>query len=401
MTVERKPEGLQSRLLEGGVNLFQQIKAVSVEAEARGVELIRLSIGQPKGPALESARKAAAEAVMSESESMHEYQDNASPGVPDFARRFVQTHIETPLSEANVDFLPIPGIKPMLGLIPLAGGAADKTLTIATTTKPGYPTPKDWTQYLRQNVYELPLDPENAFRFEVSVYDLPSETDLIMMNYPHNPTGQIATRDWLEKVCEYCQTNNIRLFNDAAYAALSHKSESSTLTEVAIRFPGLSWVEAFSASKLIGNGTGWRVGAIVGSPDFVGDIKTIKGNTDSGFVAPMAAGVLHSVENDKQGIESVRRTYEKRLNILTQILTSNGMQLAVKPSAGFFTLWKSPKTAFEEPVRDAQHFNFTMIEKTGIVGVHFNPYIRYAVCGDVEAVADKIDAAFKQAAVSY
>ena len=52
-------------------------------------------------------------------------------------------------------------------------------------------------------------------------------------------------------------------------------------------------------------------------------------------------------------------------------------------------------------MRDAQHFNFTMIEKTGIVGVHFDPYIRYAVCADVESVADKIDAAFKQTTVSY
>ena len=52
-------------------------------------------------------------------------------------------------------------------------------------------------------------------------------------------------------------------------------------------------------------------------------------------------------------------------------------------------------------MRDAQHFNFTMIEKTGVVGVHFDAYIRYAVCADVEGVADKIDEAFKQAQVSY
>ncbi|MCJ7804182.1 aminotransferase class I/II-fold pyridoxal phosphate-dependent enzyme [Patescibacteria group bacterium] len=392
---------LKSRLPEGGTNLFQLIKAVSKEAEDKKVSLIKLSIGQPQGPALESARKAAAEAALSNNESMHEYQDNGSPGVPDFAKKFVQAHLETPLPNDSVDFLPIPGIKPMLGLIPLACGGAEKILTIATTTKPGYPTPKDWAAtYLKQNVYEVPLNPENVFRF--STNDLPPQTELIMMNYPHNPTGQIATREWLEELCQYCQKNNIRLFNDAAYIALSHKPESRALTEVALNFPRLSWIEAYSASKLIGNGTGWRVGAIVGSPDFVGDIKTIKGNTDSGFVAPMAAGALYSLENDKQGIEAYRRLYEGRLGTLIKILSENGMKLAVEPKAGFFTLWKTPKMAFGEEMRDAQHFNFTMIEKTGIVGVHFNPgYIRYAVCSDVEAVADKISAAFKEAKVSY
>jgi len=62
-----------SLLPGGGVNLFQGIKAKCRAAEASGLKLYRLSIGQPAGPALLSARKAASEAVMSELESMHEY----------------------------------------------------------------------------------------------------------------------------------------------------------------------------------------------------------------------------------------------------------------------------------------------------------------------------------------
>src|SRR5512138_3703424 len=107
----------KSYLPAGGVNLFQAIKAKSREAEAAGQKLYRLSIGQPAGPALLSARKAASEAVMSDLESMHEYQDNGSPGVPDFARRFVQAHFNFSLAGKEVEYLPIPGIKPMLGLV--------------------------------------------------------------------------------------------------------------------------------------------------------------------------------------------------------------------------------------------------------------------------------------------
>ncbi|MDP6689064.1 MAG: hypothetical protein QF384_06180, partial [Alphaproteobacteria bacterium] len=46
--------------------------------------------------------------------------------------------------------------------------------------------------------------------------------------------------------------------------------------------------EAFTAAKLIGNGTGWHVGAMVGSADFIADMKEVKGKTDAGFVAAMA-----------------------------------------------------------------------------------------------------------------
>ena len=389
----------ESRLPQGGTNLFQEIKAVSAAAQGKGVKLMKLSIGQPAGPALFSARKAAAEAVLSIKESMHEYQDNGSPGIPDFAEKFVAGHLFNRLKNEDVDYLPIPGIKPMLGLIPLACGSDLKV--VATTTNPGYPTPRDWCRYLLMEVFEPEINPENKFLFDPRDLD-GAGVGLIMMNYPHNPSGAVASKEWLKGLCEYCEEHNIRIFNDAAYAALSYDSDSYCLSEVAASFPKLSWAEAFSASKLIGNGTGWRIGAMVGSPDFIGDIKTIKGNTDSGFAAPLAAGALYALEHDRDSIRGVVDLYHRRSSLLCKILLDAGMRLAIEPRAGFFTLWQTPKRAFGQEVQDAKAFNFAMIENTGLVGVHFNPYIRYAVASaDVEAIADDIKAAFAKAEVSY
>jgi aspartate/methionine/tyrosine aminotransferase len=389
----------KSLLPAGGVNLFQGIKAKCREAEASGQKLYRLSIGQPAGPALLSARKAAAEAVMSDKESMHEYQDNGSPGIPDFAKRFVQAHFEFSLFGKDVEYLPTPGNKPMLGLVQLACGAAQEKFLVGMTDKPGYPTPADWSKYLGLKQYSLPLTMENEFRFGAA--DIENNTRLLMVNYPHNPTGQIATSEWWRGICAACEKNNIRIFNDNPYYILSHKKESSALTEVAGDFRDLSWAEAFSASKVISNGTGWRIGAIVGSPDFVGDIATIKGNTDSGFVAPMAVGVLNAMENDKANVAACRKLYKRRIKILSDILVKNGMRPAIEPGAGFFTLWQRPDKAFGEEIRDAQHFNYLMIEKTGVVGVHFEPYMRYSVTGDIEGMAEVIQQAFEQAKIGY
>lgn len=390
----------RSRLGQSDENVFQIIRARRGEAQARGVKLIDLSIGEPRGPALLSARTAAAEAIMSTEEAMHSYQYNASPAVRDFAPRFVQAHVSRALPSADVDYLPIPGIKPILGLLPLACGCAERRITVATMTDPGYPTPVDWCKYhpLVEH-YPLPLNPENAFRFGPD--DIRQGTDLVMMNYPHNPSGQVATAEWLRRICAACSERNVRLFNDAAYAVLSYTPESSILASIAPDDPNLSWAEAFTAAKLIGNGAGWHVGAMVGSPDFIGDLKVVKGKTDTGLVAPMAAGVVAAFESDQEGIAQGREMYRSRLHTFIKLLTAGGMRLALEPAAGFFTLWKTPTRAFDTAVTGAEHFNLMMIEATGVVGVHFPPYMRYAVCADVEAVAGDIEEAFRKARVSY
>lgn len=390
----------QSRLGSGGENVLQTIRAKRAEAQGRGVQLIDLSIGEPKGPALLSARQAAAAAAMSEDEAMHAYQYNASPGVPDFAPRFIRAHVQRAFPRDTVDYLPIPGIKPILGLVPLACGCAEQRITVATMTSPGYPIPADWCAYHPLVTHSaLPLNPANMFRFAPD--EIPPGTDLIMMNYPHNPSGQVAAREWLQKICEVCSTHHIRLFNDAAYVVLSYASDSVTLAEIAPDYPELSWAEAFTAAKLIGNGTGWHVGAMVGSPDFIGDLKIVKGKTDTGFVAPMAVGVVAAFEHDQASIARYREMYRARLRRLIELLTPHGMRLALEPAAGFFTLWLVPSRAFGQKIESAEHFNFLMIERTGMVGVHFPGYVRYAVCADIDAMAKEIEEAFMQAEVSY
>ena len=377
-----------------------KIRGKRAEAEALGQTLLDLSIGEPKGPALLSARLAARDSVMSEDEAMHAYQYNDSAAVPGFSPRFIRAHLKVDLPAEGLDYVPISGIKPILGLLPIACGCALRAVTVATMTKPGYPIPADQCAYhINVSHYALSLNSENAYRF--STEDIAAGTNLVMTNYPHNPSGQIADVAWWRSLCQYCSDNDIRLFNDAAYIALSHSDECATLSEVAVEFPNLSWTEAFTAAKLIGNGTGWHVGAMVGSRDFIGDIKEVKGKTDTGFVAPMAAGVLAALETDQAGIDRYRVMYADRLAVLRDLMADCRMRLAIEPRAGFFTLWDTPTKAFGQAINSGEQFNFMMIERTGVVGVHFGGALRYAVCADVGAMAEDLRAAFQAADVSY
>ncbi|MBI2623517.1 MAG: aminotransferase class I/II-fold pyridoxal phosphate-dependent enzyme [Candidatus Liptonbacteria bacterium] len=391
--------------LSVGADLFVRIKSAIAAAEASGRKLIPLAVGQPTGAAFLEARRAAAVAVMSEAEAMHQYQDVWSPGVPNFAERFVQTHVKTKLARQSVDFLPIPGIKSILKTVIIASRCSSERLKVRTMTAPGYGVPATWCKgHFRDFIThtEVSLNPRNRFLFDPS-FDLENLTHgLLMLNYPHAPSGQIASQEWLWRVCRFCEAQNIRIFNDAAYTALVHAPKNhSTLTDVAVEFPNLSWAEAFSASKALGNTTGWRIGAVAGSPDFVDDVRTVKSSDDAGFVAFAAAGVIEGFEKYAHLIEANRKVYARRLRLLIKCLRSKGMRLAVQPKAGFFTLWLTPKRAFGRDIASAEDFNFLMLQRTRIFGVHFPPYLRYAVVGDVEAALPEIGAAFEAAKVAY
>jgi len=394
----------ESRLPPGGKNKFQEIKELIKKLIDEGVikkdELIDMSIGQPLWPAFDRAKQVAAKTILSKDPKFDSYQDNGC-AIGDFTRLFAESHMTRHLS-AKDHTVPTPGTKPMIEKVIESCGSAYKHIKVGVME--GYPTPVDACKTLKVEYYMLPTTPENDFKF--SPEDIEPNTDLLMLNYPHNPSGVIVDFAWWERICAYCEENDIRIFNDEAYILLAYSDECCSLADVAQNYPDLSWAVAWSASK-VGNFTGWRVGLIIGSEYFVGDIKKCKGNTDSGFVAAMAAGVYAAFFNCKDEIEKCRQTYTARQKTLINILSIRGMKLAVKPGAGFFSLWLAPAEAFNKEIKNAEEFNNIMIEKTGIIGVPFNlqgiQYIRYSTTLDILALGmpERIATGFEKANISY
>jgi aspartate/methionine/tyrosine aminotransferase len=153
------------------------------------------------------------------------------------------------------------------------------------------------------------------------------------------------------------------------------------LTDVAVNWPDLNWAEGFSASK-VGNFCGWRVGAMVGTPEFMADITKEKGEHDSGLAAAMAIGVDEVIRRHPEYLIQVRNLYGERIHTLKTICTAAGMRVEFDPQGGFFLLFECPKEAFGRKIESPTDFNSLMIEKTGIVGVPFaGKYIRYTVAG--------------------
>lgn len=127
----------------------------------------------------------------------------------------------------------------------------------------GYPIMATHTKNLGGRVFDLPLTEESSFYpdFTIIPNDVLLKAKMLYINYPNNPTGQTATREFFEKVIGFAKDNNIIVVHDAAYAALVYSE--GPLSFLSVEGAIDVGVEIHSMSKAF-NMTGWRMGVVVG-----------------------------------------------------------------------------------------------------------------------------------------
>jgi alanine-synthesizing transaminase len=397
------------RIPAAGINLFQLIYVLIREyREKTGEEPMNLSLGNPDGIPPEAIRALKAKYAKDPGYAYHTYAEDTN--LNRFAEAMVSLHggIET-ADHAHLRALPIAGIKTASALIPLACGlhlpdkARRETFRIASNL-PAYDVIGTWGgAYLGAQRTVWPLTSGDNMRLSLArlkaalARDGADRADLLFTIRPGNPAAVGASAsDWKELIA-FCIEKGTRLVNDAAYAGLAQGHAHVPLAQAAKGYPELEWLEMYSVSKSY-NDPGARLGALVGSKDFVEDFILVKGNTDSGPVPGVMAAYgefLNDRAAARAALDEIRGLYEKRVAYLIPQLKKAGLRPACATEAGFFTLWKVPQSVLgRELPEENRHeaFNRAVISETGIVGVHFSgfgdggepePLIRYAVCADV------------------
>jgi alanine-synthesizing transaminase len=392
-----------------GINLFQLIYVLIREYKERtGLEPLNLSLGNPDGIPPAAIRALKAKYASDPGYDFHTYAEDKN--LNRFAESMVALHGGIDVAKyPGLRALPIAGIKTASALIPLACGlhlpdkARRKTFRVVSNL-PAYDVIGTWSAaYLAAQRTVWPLASVDNMRINVARLktalkkDGADRADLVFVIRPGNPAAVGASAaDWKELIA-FCLEKKMRLVNDGAYAGLAAAGTHATLASVAKDYPELEWLELYSVSKSY-NDPGARLGALVGSKDFIEDYALVKGNTDSGPVPGVMAAYgefLSDPAAARRTLDEIRGLYEKRLAYLIPTLKAAGLKPACATEAGFFTLWHTPASAFgKELPLEGRHeaFNRAVISETGIVGVHFSsasetggpePLIRYAVCADV------------------
>mmetsp|Transcript_23343 Transcript_23343/g.48498 ORF Transcript_23343/g.48498 Transcript_23343/m.48498 type:complete len:432 (+) Transcript_23343:127-1422(+) len=105
------------------------------------------------------------------------------------------------------------------------------------------------------------LGPDNTkyYNFDISEFErlVTPETKMVVMNFPHNPTGAMLTPGELHRVVKACRKNDCYLFNDEMYKYLEHKGKATLPSVATVYEKGISLGGVSKWGSLAGIRIGW------------------------------------------------------------------------------------------------------------------------------------------------
>jgi len=369
----------------GGINFgkdtniykFEKIKKARRELKKRNpdIKLIDMGVGEPDSAAdKEVVKVLAIEAGKSENRF---YADNGIIEFQEAACEYLKNVYKVKGLDPVKNIIHGIGSKPILAMLPICIiNPGDYVLM----TTPGYPVLGTYTKYLGGKVYKLKLKEENNYFPDLKKIPkkILKKSKILYINYPNNPTAQIATKEFFQDVIKFAKKNNILVVHDAAYAAVTfdgYEPLSFLSVEGAIDVG----VEIHSLSKAF-NMTGWRLAFIAGNEKIIKAYGTVKDNTDSGqFRAIQKAGIYAMEHTDIT--KQVCEKYSRRLDLLVQALQEVGFSVR-KPKGTFYCYVKAPLGAGSIKFKNAEEAAEYLIVNAAILTVPWDDvgaYLRFSV----------------------
>ena len=191
---------------------------------------------------------------------------------------------------------------------------------------PYYPSYHCMTLMSRAEEILLPSLAERGFFPDLDA--VPGETwdrvKVLVLNYPNNPTGAQAPREFLERAIELAHEHRFVIVQDFAYAGLGVRNQQISILSLPDAFDVT--VEVCSLSKMYAM-AGWRAGFIAGNDDIVSHVKQYHyqmGSMVTGNVQDAGTVVLQS---DQECVAELASRYALRRQIVADGLRDAGLDV--------------------------------------------------------------------------
>lgn len=337
------------------------------QAKADGVDVISLAIGDPVDATPEGVVNELCRTALDPIN--HRYPTDEEKGMMAFRQAVAEWYGK----RYGVALNPATEI---LGLIGSKEGCHHFVLArinpgdVVLMTDPGYPAYRSSILMAEGEPVNVPILAENNYL--PALADIPTDIAKkargMFLNYPNNPTGACATKEFLRDLVAFAKNYDIAICYDNPYGEVLFDGQERVSFLMAEGAKDVG-VELSSLSKPF-NMCGWRIGMACGNADLIAGISKVKENTDSGIFNPVQYAGIHALKHEAESIEKMLAIYGRRRELVLKTLKRIGIDF--NPPKGTFYLWVPvPKglTSLE--------FTNRLFDKTGIVVASGTAYGQY------------------------
>jgi LL-diaminopimelate aminotransferase len=325
---------LADRLKKLPPYLFMQMREKIKRAQADGIDLISLAIGDPVEPTPSYIIEAMREAVLDPAN--HQYPTDEHKGMRvfrDAVARWYGRKYGVAL-DPETEVLALNGLKEGIHHFIMATvNPGDYVLM----TNPGYPAYKANIHMAGAASYDVPLLEKNGFlpALEEVPDDVCRKARAFFINYPNNPTGACADEAFYSRLVSWAAERDILLLNDNPYSEIVFPDgrklsllQTPGAREISVEFNSLS--KAY-------NMTGWRIGMAVGGNRIINAMSRFKENVTSGIFNAIQLASVKAMDDGDPEIERMLAIYGRRRELVLSAFAGMGMN--VNAGNGTFYLW--------------------------------------------------------------
>ena len=198
----------------------------------------------------------------------------------------------------------------------------DKKSPVMAFTNPFYQIYEGAAIASRSEIFHLNLTKENNFKATPDQYkDILKKSDLVIINFPNNPTASSLSLDelcqWVEASLEY----DFVLINDECYSEIYTKTPDSSLLEACIKVGNKSFTNILVLNSISkrSSAPGLRSGFVAGDAKILESY--MKYRTYVGCASPVPLQLASAKAwSDEEHVKKSREVYKKNFEIAKEIL---------------------------------------------------------------------------------
>ena len=329
---------LSQRMARLGTETAFEVLVRARALEAQGRSVVHLEIGEPDFDTPPHITEAAVRALKAGATHY-----GPSAGLPELRQAVAEDSTRRRGVRATPEMVVVtPGAKPIMFFVILAlVDEGDEVLY----PNPGFPIYESMIRYIGGNPVPVRLLEEKAFGLDVGQLcdKVGPRTRLIILNYPHNPTGGTIPESGLRAIADVAAKHGVPVLSDEIYGRILYEGEHGSIAALPGMEPLAIVLDGFSKTYAM---TGWRLGYGIMPAPMAQVVAKLQTNSTSCTATFSQMAALDALRGDQSSVERMVAEFRRRRDGIVDGLRQVRGFSCVRPQGAFYIFPNITRTGF-------------------------------------------------------